>query len=80
MGVLVRRWRACRTGSHHLQHIRGFSPLRTGSLILPVAVATRIGAHLGSRLVGRINSHPVAGTAVSAAGTVPLFTSMYKRS
>ncbi|WP_435216953.1 MFS transporter [Streptomyces sp. bgisy034] len=61
-------------GSVHLQHIRGFSPLRTGLVFLPVAVATGIGAHLGSRLVGRIGSRPtaVAGMAVAAAGTVPL--------
>ncbi|RSO02168.1 MFS transporter [Streptomyces sp. WAC 05379] len=61
-------------GSVYLQHIRGFSPLRTGLLFLPVAVATGIGAHLGSRLVGRIGSRPtaVAGMAVAAAGTIPL--------
>ncbi|MGI5406220.1 MFS transporter [Streptomyces chartreusis] len=61
-------------GSVYLQHIRGFSPLRTGLLFLPVAVATGIGAHLGSRLVGRIGSRPtvVAGMAVAAAATIPL--------
>ncbi|MGW0294175.1 MFS transporter [Streptomyces tuirus] len=61
-------------GSVYLQHIRGFSPLRTGLLFLPVAVATGIGAHLGSRLVGRIGSRPtaVAGMAVAAVGTLPL--------
>ncbi|MFI7407409.1 MFS transporter [Streptomyces sp. NPDC049627] len=61
-------------GSVYLQHIRGFSPLRTGVLFLPVAVATGIGAHLGSRLVGRIGSRPTAvtGMAVAAAGSVPL--------
>ncbi|MFE6096002.1 MFS transporter [Streptomyces massasporeus] len=61
-------------GSVYLQHIRGFSPLRTGLLFLPVAVATGIGAHLGSRLVGRIGSRPtaVAGMAVAAAGIIPL--------
>ncbi|MFC5220214.1 MFS transporter [Streptomyces coerulescens] len=61
-------------GSAYLQHIRGFSPLRTGLLFLPVAVATGVGAHVGSRLVGRIGSRPtaVAGMAVAAAGTVPL--------
>ncbi|MFE2645651.1 hypothetical protein ACFXDO_24235 [Streptomyces nigra] len=57
-------------GSVHLQHIRGFSPLRTGMVFLPVAVATCIGAHLGSRFTGRIGSRPtaVAGMAVAAAG------------
>ncbi|WP_037683892.1 MFS transporter [Streptomyces griseus] len=61
-------------GSAYLQYIRGFSPLRTGMFFLPVAVATGAGAHLGSRLVGRIGSRPtaVAGMAVAAAGTVPL--------
>ncbi|MGX1128635.1 EmrB/QacA subfamily drug resistance transporter [Streptomyces glaucescens] len=61
-------------GSVYLQHIRGFSPLRTGLVFLPVAVATGAGAHLASRLVGRIGSRPtaVAGLAVAAAGTVPL--------
>ncbi|KES04256.1 MFS transporter [Streptomyces toyocaensis] len=61
-------------GSVYLQHLRGFSPLRTGLVFLPVAVATGVGAHLGSRLVGRIGGRPtaVAGMAVAAAGTVPL--------
>jgi EmrB/QacA subfamily drug resistance transporter len=61
-------------GSVYLQHIRGFSPLRTGLVFLPVAVATGIGAHLGSRLVGRLGGRPtaVAGLAVTAAGTIPL--------
>jgi EmrB/QacA subfamily drug resistance transporter len=61
-------------GSVYLQHLRGFSPLRTGLLFLPVAVATGLGAHLGSRLVGRIGSRAVAvgGMAIAAAGSVPL--------
>ncbi|MGW0769364.1 MFS transporter [Streptomyces sp. NPDC002676] len=61
-------------GSVYLQQLRGFSPLRTGLLFLPVAVGTGLGAHLGSRLVGRIGSRvtAVAGLAVGAAGTVPL--------
>ncbi|MFF5188007.1 MFS transporter [Streptomyces sp. NPDC000345] len=61
-------------GSVYLQHVRGFSPLKTGLVFLPVAVATGIGAHLGSRLVGRIGSRPtaVAGMLIAAAGTVPL--------
>jgi EmrB/QacA subfamily drug resistance transporter len=61
-------------GSVYLQHVRGFSPLRTGLLFLPVAVATGLGAHLGSRLVGRIGSRVVAvgGMAIAAAGSVPL--------
>lgn len=61
-------------GSVYLQRLRGFSPLRTGLVFLPVAVATGIGAHLGSRLVGRIGSRPTAaaGMAVAAGGSLPL--------
>ncbi|MEV5434424.1 MFS transporter [Streptomyces sp. NPDC052682] len=61
-------------GSVYLQHIRAFSPLKTGLVFLPVAVATGLGAHLGSRLVGVIGSRTtaVAGMVVAAAGTVPL--------
>ncbi|MDQ0939324.1 MFS transporter [Streptomyces sp. V1I1] len=61
-------------GSVYLQHVRDFSPLKTGLLFLPVAVATGIGAHLGSRLVGRIGSRTtaVAGMVIATAGTVPL--------
>jgi hypothetical protein len=61
-------------GSVHLQHVCGFSPLTTGLLFLPVAVATGLGAHLSSRLVGRIGSHAVAvaGMAIAAAGSLPL--------
>ncbi|MER7192258.1 MFS transporter [Streptomyces flaveolus] len=60
-------------GSVYLQHVRGFGPLRTGLVFLPVAVATGIGAHLGSRLVGTVGGRTVAvsGLAVAAAGTVP---------
>ncbi|WP_030674348.1 DHA2 family efflux MFS transporter permease subunit [Streptomyces cellulosae] len=61
-------------GSVYLQHVRGFSPLKTGLLFLPVAVATGLGAHLGSRLVGRIGSRALAvvGMAIAAAGSLPL--------
>ncbi|MEU3662806.1 MFS transporter [Streptomyces sp. NPDC032940] len=61
-------------GSVYLQHLRGFSPLSTGLVFLPVAVATGVGAHLGSRLVGRIGSRATAGggMAITAAGTVSL--------
>ncbi|MFI6106810.1 MFS transporter [Streptomyces sp. NPDC051310] len=61
-------------GSVYLQHVRGFGPLRTGLVFLPVAVATGLGAHLGSRLVGRLGSRPTAtgGLLVAAAGCVPL--------
>ncbi|MFD8221942.1 MFS transporter [Streptomyces sp. NPDC059697] len=61
-------------GSVHLQQQRGYSPLATGLVFLPVAVATGIGAHLGSQLVGRIGSRTtaVAGLVVTVAGTMPL--------
>ncbi|MFJ9706056.1 MFS transporter [Streptomyces sp. NPDC101234] len=61
-------------GSVYLQRLRGFSPLRMGLVFLPVAVATGIGAHLGSRLVGWIGSRPTAvvGMAIAAGGSVPL--------
>ncbi|MET7714481.1 MFS transporter [Streptomyces sp. NPDC005407] len=61
-------------GSVYLQHVRDFSPLKTGLLFLPVAVATGIGADLGSRLVGRIGSRTtaVAGMVIATAGTLPL--------
>ncbi|GAA2260357.1 MFS transporter [Streptomyces amakusaensis] len=61
-------------GSVHLQGARGLSPLETGLLFLPVAVAVGLGAHLGSRLVGRIGGRAVAAgaLAVAAAGAVPL--------
>jgi EmrB/QacA subfamily drug resistance transporter len=61
-------------GSVYLQHVRGFSPLKTGLLFLPAAVATGFGAHLASRLVGRVGSRAVAvgGMAVACLGSVPL--------
>ncbi|MFJ6686866.1 MFS transporter [Streptomyces werraensis] len=61
-------------GSLYLQHVRHFSPLRTGLVFLPVALATGVGAHVGSRLVGAVGSRTVAvvGLAVAAAGCVPL--------
>ncbi|MEU5029233.1 MFS transporter [Streptomyces milbemycinicus] len=61
-------------GSVYLQRVRGFSPLRTGLVFLPVAVATGVGAHLGSQLVSRIGSRvtATAGMVVAAAGTLPL--------
>jgi EmrB/QacA subfamily drug resistance transporter len=61
-------------GSVYLQHIRGLTPLRTGLLFLPAAVATGLGAHLASRLIGRIGSRAVAvaGMAIAAVGSAPL--------
>ncbi|MDH6589907.1 EmrB/QacA subfamily drug resistance transporter [Streptomyces sp. SAI-133] len=61
-------------GSVYLQHLRGFSALKAGLFFLPVAVATGIGAHLGSRFVGRIGSRTTAvtGMLIAAVGTAPL--------
>ncbi|MFF4136093.1 MFS transporter [Streptomyces mirabilis] len=61
-------------GSVYLQQQRGYSPLATGLVFLPVAVATGIGARLGSQLVGRTGSltAAVAGLVATAAGTMPL--------
>ncbi|MFI6179349.1 MFS transporter [Nonomuraea sp. NPDC051191] len=58
--------------SLYLQHVLGFSPLRTGLTFLPVAVAITLGAHLGGRLIGKVGGRPVAVasfalTAVGAA-------------
>ncbi|MFI7470366.1 MFS transporter [Nonomuraea sp. NPDC049646] len=46
--------------SLYLQHVLGYSPLRTGLTFLPVAVAITLGAHLGGRLIGRVGGRPVA--------------------
>lgn len=61
-------------GSVYLQRVRGYGPLGTGVVFLPVAVATVAGAHLGSRLVGTLGSRPTAagGMAIAAAGLAAL--------
>lgn len=58
-------------GSLYLQDFSGYSPLRTGLLFLPVAVATTIGAHLAGRLIGRLGPRPiaVAGLVLAAAAS-----------
>ena len=57
-------------GSFYLQHYRQHSPLVTGLLFLPVAVATMAGAQLAGRLVGPLGTRSVgaAGLLVGAAG------------
>jgi EmrB/QacA subfamily drug resistance transporter len=52
-------------GSQYLQHLRGFSALKTGLFFLPAALALMIGAVTAGRLVGTIGTRPVA-----AAGLV----------
>ncbi|MFE0651871.1 MFS transporter [Streptomyces sp. NPDC059534] len=61
-------------GSLRLQHVDGLDSLRTGLLFLPVALATAIGAHLGSRLVTTAGPRAcaTAGMALAAAGCLPL--------
>ncbi|MGW8762267.1 MFS transporter [Streptomyces sp. NPDC055815] len=61
-------------GSMRLQRVHGLDALRTGLLFLPVALATAIGAHLGSRLVTTAGPRACAagGMALAAAGCLPL--------
>ncbi|MEU6712148.1 MFS transporter [Nonomuraea sp. NPDC046802] len=56
--------------SLYLQHVLGFSALRTGLTFLPVAVAITIGAQLGGHLIGKVGGRPVAVAAfvLTAAG------------
>jgi MFS family permease len=53
--------------SIYLQQVRGFDALRTGLAFVPGAVAVTIGAHLGSRLVGRFGARTVAVPAFASA-------------
>lgn len=61
-------------GSIHLQDVRGLSALSTGALLLPVAVAAAVGAHLAPHLIAHAGARPVAagGLLVSAAGSLVL--------
>lgn len=56
--------------SLYLQQTRSFTPLRTGLLFLPVAIATAAGAHLGAQLIARLGARTVAvlSFVVAAAG------------
>ena len=60
--------------SLYLQNVLGTSPLDTGLAFLPAAVATGLGAHVGSRLAARFGVRgPMAGAlAVAAAGMLLL--------
>ncbi|MFI1733733.1 MFS transporter [Streptomyces acidicola] len=58
--------------SFYVQHVLGFSALKTGLVFLPVAVAITLGAHAASHLVVRLGWRPVGSvafalTAVGAA-------------
>jgi EmrB/QacA subfamily drug resistance transporter len=56
--------------SIYLQSIRGYSPVETGLMFLPLAVGTLIFSPVSGRLVGRYGTRPslvVAGTLIAAA-------------
>ncbi|MEV5570012.1 MFS transporter [Spirillospora sp. NPDC052269] len=57
-------------GTFYFQHARGYGAMRTGLLLLPVALATMAGANLTGRVLGRLGARvpAVAGLLVSAAG------------
>ncbi|WP_077796026.1 MFS transporter [Streptomyces sp. JHA26] len=61
-------------GSLYLQDVRDLSALSAGALLLPVAVATAIGAHLAAHLVAHAGARPVAagGLLVSGGGGLVL--------
>ncbi len=66
-GLLISAFFLC---SFHLQHVAGYSALKTGLAFLPVAVTVTIGAHVGGVAVGRFGWRAV-GTgafALAAAG------------
>ncbi|MEV8533619.1 MFS transporter [Streptomyces sp. NPDC051211] len=70
-GVLISAFFLC---SLYLQHVLGFSALRTGLMFLPVALATTVGAHFGSQAVARLGWRTTAGggMAVAVAGALLL--------
>ncbi|ORT56423.1 MFS transporter [Streptomyces sp. CB03238] len=70
-GVLISAFFLC---SFYLQHVLGFSALKTGLVFLPVAVVTTVGAHLGSQAVARLGWRVTAGAGlgVAAAGALLL--------
>lgn len=55
-------------GSLYLQQVRGLSALATGALLLPVAVATAIGAHLAAHLIAHAGARPVAAAGLIVSG------------
>ncbi|WBP85065.1 MFS transporter [Kitasatospora cathayae] len=61
-------------GSLYLQEVRQLSALSTGALLLPVAVATAIGAHLAAHLIAHAGTRLVAagGLLVSGSGSLVL--------
>ncbi|MCP3759059.1 MFS transporter [Streptomyces sp. TBY4] len=63
-GVLISAFFLC---SLYLQHVLGFSALRTGLTFLPAALATLVGAHLGAQAVARLGWRATAGGGMAAA-------------
>jgi EmrB/QacA subfamily drug resistance transporter len=64
-------------GTFYFQQARGYGPLHTGLLFLPVAIITMLGAHLTGTLIGRLGARPLAVAAllIAAAGmAVPVLT------
>ncbi|WP_026851704.1 MFS transporter [Glaciibacter superstes] len=57
-------------GTFYFQQFAGHSPLVTGLLFLPIAVATMVGAQLAGRLVGKLGARKLGATGmiVGAAG------------
>ncbi|HEY7485586.1 MAG TPA: MFS transporter [Streptosporangiaceae bacterium] len=60
--------------SQYLQNLLSLSAVETGLVFLPVALATAVGAHLSSTLIGRAGTRPVAvtGFALAAIGLLLL--------
>ncbi|GAB1516216.1 MFS transporter [Actinophytocola sp. KF-1] len=46
--------------SLYFQHVRGFSPLKTGLIFLPVAIAITVGAQVAAHLISRVGGRPIA--------------------
>lgn len=57
-------------GTFYFQHALGLSPLRTGLIFLPVALATMVGANLTGRTIGTWGARRLAvlGFAIAAVG------------
>jgi EmrB/QacA subfamily drug resistance transporter len=53
--------------SWYLQHRLGYSPLKTGLLYLPIALATAVGAHGASHVVGHLGYRGAATAAFALA-------------
>jgi len=56
--------------SLYFQHVLGYSPLKTGLLFLPVALAITAGAQLAAQLIGHVGGRIIAAAsfALTAAG------------